>query len=171
MYSVVPDIMAAALWYLFLGTCSISSMYSVSRHLFCGLFLEHTCIHMQHTHTHGFLSLMYSVWSHLFCCVLFLEHTHIYIHMQHTCTQFSIVDAFILKSCFASAFSIFHAFSLKSSILLCSFLEHTLAHAAFSHAASLPTHHRLSLALLPGQAGTHSLLCFNFQLPRDLLCA
>ena len=170
MYSVVPDIMAAALWYLFLGTCSISSMYSVSRHLFCGLFLEHTCIHMQHTHTHSFLSLMYSVWSHLFCCVLFLEHTHIYTHAAYMHSSLSLMHSFWSPVLLQRFLSFMHSI-WSHPFCQCSFLEHTLAHAAFSHAASLPTHHRLSLALLPGQAGTHSLLCFNFQLPRDLLCA
>ena len=74
MYSVVPDIMAAALWYLFWGTCGISLMYSVSSHL----FWTHMYAHAAYTHTVFYL---WCVQSEVICLAVFVSWTY-----THTCT-------------------------------------------------------------------------------------
>ena len=90
---------------------------------------------------------MYSVWSHLFCCVLFLEHTHIYTHAAYMHT---VLYRWCIHSEVLFCFSVFYLSCIQSEVI-------HFASVRFLNTHLLMQHSRM---LLPYQPITDSLWHF-----------
>ena len=90
---------------------------------------------------------MYSVWSHLFCCVLFLEHTHIYTHAAYMHT---VLCRWCIHSEVLFCFSVFYLSCIQSEVIHFASVRFLNTHLLMQH----------SRTLLPYQPITDSLWHF-----------